>query len=987
MFVGMVQAKRLALGQRPAERAVFRKLHGVARGTLQMLPNLPPELKVGVFARQSLTAWVRFSSDTTPTSPDLGSTLGIGLKVWGVDGRNAMDETGDVADFIMQNYPVFFVDDAQAMCEFTYAGVVANDYPGYLARHPKTNGILNAMSAQVAGSVLTTQYWAILPFAFGSEHYAKYSLVPEPPPQSDPAINVPTDAKNYLGLDLAQRLSGSDYRYTFMVQLVPRKDNPPLEQATEEWPVDKYPYIPVATLILPRQDITVRGQADYGQELSFNIWRTPVEQTPQGSIAAARKVAYNSGAALRHQANGQPLQQPLQPRETPAAPERDATTAPLRDTTTAPLRDDCIVKAVIYPSIGVARVGNAPDGYVVGPEVTHPLPRMANTEPGQNPYRNAAGQLYPQAARFRIYGCNAKGDVIKELTAPGAGADIKWTVHLANKKAAWYSFQLALDIPEAASADPSTLRNPTVSDRASLVLDAGAHSIQVGAGPQEQKLVAGKFMHSGQDVYLGKMWHEPADARLLVTGGTGFSASFDGSVAITFANNDGWHDDVSDGPVTATVSYGGTALPVTPSWLIVAPPDYGPQCKSVRTMWDLMRDVAIQAGTLPKPPRPSFTQDIYPVFERMTQLQWVNAGFAAGFGWNAPSDFTRSEWIARLNDRSLANMETRRVLKNSFRHQDVDASSPVPWPWLYGDAMNIPTPPTPRAFTSLTMTQLSMLDQWVAGDFDDDWGKVPIYTDFDQVPLAEQGDMLTRAALEFCLADAFHPGCEMTWPVRTPTMYMAPFRFAHAPKGWIEPGMGEILTADSVTIGNGPLYGQLPGGITRWMAVPWQTDTASCRSGYTPAYDPYVPSFWPARVPNQVLTRENYQIVMDPEKPAKERLAAFANRASWIAPLGTTSYTDAINNMIKAYDHLGVVEVNPGPTDDTGKTLFPPFIQVEDQHKPIPDSPEAKAKSAHRTMMSASPRTTTNLGGLTEVATLDLSNIDKVHRFPRGLRP
>src|SRR6201999_2131191 len=115
--------------------------------------------------------------------------------------------------------------------------------------------------------------------------------------------------------------------------------------------------------------------------LSFNIWRTPVEQTPQGSIAAARKVVYNSGAAMRHQANGQPLEQPLQPRQAAATPKPD----------------DCIVKAVIYPSIGGARVGNAPDGYVVGPEVTHPEPRMANTTPGHNPYRNAAGQLYPQA--------------------------------------------------------------------------------------------------------------------------------------------------------------------------------------------------------------------------------------------------------------------------------------------------------------------------------------------------------------------------------------------------------------------------------------------------------------------------------------------------------------------------------------------------------------------------------------------------------------
>ena len=39
--------------------------------------------------------------------------------------------------------------------------------------------------------------------------------------------------------------------------------------------------------------------------------------------------------------------------------------------------------------------------------------------------------------------------------------------------------------------------------------------------------------------------------------------------------------------------------------------------------------------------------------------------------------------------------------------------------------------------------------------------------------------MLDRAALEFCLADAFHPGCEMTWPVRHASMYMAPFRIRH----------------------------------------------------------------------------------------------------------------------------------------------------------------------------------------------------------------
>ncbi|WP_052710468.1 LodA/GoxA family CTQ-dependent oxidase [Azospirillum thiophilum] len=976
MFIGMVQMKRLALGQKPAERAVFRKLHGTVGGRLVMNPDRPEALRVGVFAKDELPAWVRFSSDTGPTSPDLNSTLGIGLKVWGVDGVNALGEAGDVADFIMQNFPVFFVDDAQAMCEFTYAGVVLNDYPGYLAKHPKTNAILNRMSAQVDGSVLTTQYWAILPFAFGPDRYAKYSLVPEAPPPGHPAVNVPTDDKNYLATDLTDRLSENEYRFTFMLQVVPKSAGYPLDKATEEWPTDQYPYQPVATLILPKQDVCARGQADYGQELAFNIWRTPVEQTPQGSIAAVRKLVYDHGAAVRHQANGQPLEQPTRPRgEAPPPPV-----------------DDCIVKAVIHPAIGVARIGNAPDGYFVGPEVSNPKPEIVDGTRTDNPYRDAEGRLLPQAARFRIYGVNAMGRIVRELTGEDGKADITWKVHLANKKSAWYAFQLALDIPEASAVDPSTLRNPTVTnkDREALVLDAGEHEIRVGHGKQSRKMVAGKFMHQGEPVRLGRMWCE-TDGRLLVTGGRGRSASYNGTKAITFGNNEGWHDDVSDGPVDATVTLNGVELPVTPAWIVVAPPNYGPQQKSVRTMWDLMRDVAIQAGTLPKPTRPSFTYDIYPVFERMTGLQWVNAGFAAGFGWRSANDFTSPDWIARLNDRSLANQETRRVLKNAFRHDAVDSWSPTPWPWVYGDAMNIPPAETPRQYTSLTQTQLAMLDQWVAGDFDDDWGKVPVYTEFDQVPLERQGEVLTKAALDFCLADAFHPGCEMTWPVRAATMYMEPFRFAHAPKGWVEPGMGAILSSDTVTIPNGPLYGQLPGGITRWMAVPWQTDTASCRSGYSADYDPYVPTFWPARVPNEVLTRENYEIVIDAAQPAQVRLAAFANRAAWVAPLGTTSYTDQINNMIHHFDHLGVVEVNPGPTDEEGARLFPPLIGVEDQHTPIPDAGDtvdAKAvRARHHTMKSDAPSATGGGGGrLAERTPVDLSRIDKVRRFPRGLR-
>jgi hypothetical protein len=223
--------------------------------------------------------------------------------------------------------------------------------------------------------------------------------------------------------------------------------------------------------------------------------------------------------------------------------------------------------------------------------------------------------------------------------------------------------------------------------------------------------------------------------------------------------------------------------------------------------------------------------------------------------------------------------------------------------------------------------------------------------------------LLDRASLEFCLADAFHPGCEMTWPMRTAGLYVAPFRLAHAPPGWIEPDYGPVLGADLINLPNGPLLGgQLAGGITRWMAVPWQTDTASCRSGYLKSYDPYVPTFWPARVPNQVLSRADYEIVADPEQPLADRLAAFARRASWLRPLGSKSYTDQINNMIAHFDHLGVVEPRRGPTSGP----FPTVLEVEDLH------PAAEALAA-----AVGPRAAEEL---------DLSGIDKMRRFPHGLR-
>jgi L-lysine epsilon oxidase C-terminal domain len=144
----------------------------------------------------------------------------------------------------------------------------------------------------------------------------------------------------------------------------------------------------------------------------------------------------------------------------------------------------------------------------------------------------------------------------------------------------------------------------------------------------------------------------------------------------------------------------------------------------------------------------------------------VNEGFAAGFGWKGLFDVSPAT-IARLAAADPSNAEWRKVLANQFRtsslerNDTVDSWAPVPWPWVYGDAMNLPPALSPRQHSSLTDLQLSQLQQWAAGNFDADYdpGR-SIPRRIEDVPVAAQGDTLTKAALDFCLADAFHPGCE-----------------------------------------------------------------------------------------------------------------------------------------------------------------------------------------------------------------------------------
>ncbi|WP_327729595.1 LodA/GoxA family CTQ-dependent oxidase [Streptomyces sp. NBC_00487] len=917
MFVDRSQGDRIARGQDPVERPVFLKPHGTARGTLTVRADLPDELRVGFleFARQrpeGLTAWVRFSSDTVPSRPDLLTTLGVGVKLFGVPGAKLLDgeRDADTQDLLMQNHDVFFVDTARDMCEFTRAGVVHHDYESYLRDHPVTRRILDDM-AKTEDSVLTATYWGVLPYAFGTEsaesaeRFVKYKLVPAGCAPADPAATPPEENPGYLGTDLAHRLAAGDAAFDLLVQFRTDAEAMPLDRATVRWDETVSAPVPVARLTLDRQDVRGRGQAAYGANLAFNPWHSLAEHRPVGSIAEARRTVYKASADRRRDAGGIPAAEP--------GPARPPSTEP-------PGRDTRVVRAAIHPAIGVARVGDSADGFVLAPETEDEPPLPTGS------YKDATGALKRQAARFRIYGYNAAGEPVAELTADNA--EVRWTVHVANKKAAWYQFQLALDIPEAARAEESQLRNPLVAgpDRGRLVIDPGSRSVRGRdrAGGPELRFDTGRFLRI--PVYLGELRTDGA-GRLIFLGGRGVAESVDFKEAEDFANNDGWYDDISDGPVTAEVRVDGRVLPVEPAWVVVGPPNYAPELKSVRTLYDLLRDAFVTAGTLPEPKKVSFTHDILPILRRLCDLQWVNQGLATLFGHGGREHFLDPDLLAALADPGARHEELRRQISKAMRDPDRDGTSPIPWPPVYGDAMSLPAV-SARQYLALSPLQTRLLARWTRGEFVPDLvpGAAATPKPLDRLPLADRPAALDRAALSFCLADAFHPGCEITWPMRHTTLYSAPFRIRHLPPG-PDRMYGRVLTPQTALAYDGPLYAQGPGHLTRWMAVPWQTDTASCRSGYESRYDPYLPTFWPARVPNHVLAEEDYLIAVDTTRPREERLAAFARRAPWDRWL-PKPYKATINAMVKDFGRLGLVERRPGATDDP---LLPAEMLVESE--------------------------------------------------------
>lgn len=605
-----------------------------------------------------------------------------------------------------------------------------------------------------------------------------------------------------------------------------------------------------------------------------------------------------------------------------------------------------IARVAIFPAIGFARVGNASEWFHA-PEV----PGLMDEPKGG--FKDAQGRIKKQAQRFRLYGYDDQGRVVRELDA---SFNPKWTVHVANTKAAWYGFVNAMDRGDAAPGVPGAQRNPFIvgdKRRDMLVIDPGPVSIEGKStntdGADTAYRMQGRFWQS-LDVPLGHLRTDEA-GRLLVFPADGVSrTAIEQNPVRDFTNNDGWHDDWCDGWVKATVQIDGKTLECEPAWVVSCGPKFAPQMEPIVTLYDAAREAMISLGRLSEPgDKVSFRRDVLPILRRSGQMQWVASATFLGTAWQKVGDLSDPDTLAALAEPGeQARAQRQRVLE-AFRRPGGDDTRAHALPLMLGDGVNYPD--SPHSWLTLTKTQYNILSLWAQGKFDNDFhdAKMDAYTSLDKIPLELQPEALTRAALDACSGGAFHPGVEITWPIRHPELFQGkdqtrlPFRLALSPRKNLVQDMGYQLNPVNVFAGNpnitdtdekgAPVGPQAPGDLTRWMGVPWQGDAFSCQAVQTADSFP-TPIWWPALLPVDVLPEAFYTQLMDPNLSLEERLRFYHSRVPWArgaSGIGLhveAGYTDGLRRMIELWTRMGVVVKRPGPVGLAG---VPPELYVEVQ--------------------------------------------------------
>lgn len=536
----------------------------------------------------------------------------------------------------------------------------------------------------------------------------------------------------------------------------------------------------------------------------------------------------------------------------------------------------------IHPAIGVARVGNAdPDDFFVGPERPGQAVVGVSGVGSTTPPFKAGGRIKRQAARFRIFEYTEKGGIwspSREVTVADKDVvDLTWTVHVANKKASFFTFDGLAGSPLLPKQPARTRRNPGVPDRRTLEIDPLPRSVS-GADAKPVLIDKGKSTNPGKEsrpkpqpvpaiTSLGQL-RTDAKGRLVFVPAAGVVGARAGAPITQYANNNGWFDDVCDGPVSARLrlKVGGktVTVPVQGAWVLVGPPDFAPDLPQLVTLYDVLLDVAVRGGLVPK------DESLYTT-GALTRMSGMAKDLSGGGTTLSSYKVSFDADVAPILRSAIASMWTFQPAQHS--HATLGGPAPVAAMWGLlsdpaqpnalrdsifrrlrkpGTAGRTPSDDMPRLLgddpydkfktgrigLSLTVTQYAIMERWAKGAFlASSLGPTSLNT--PPVVLAITPDGLDRAALEFASGGAFFPGIEVGWMIREPGIFVEPFR--------VKTGAGSRYVGDKA----GTVVG--PGYFSRQMALPWLADFLQCQTEQQALAVPKSDwGWWPSQRPDFV---------------------------------------------------------------------------------------------------------------------------------------
>ena len=285
-----------------------RMIAGTKNAQFEVLADIPEDLRAELFQPgKSYSARVRFSNASTIEQPDLARDLrGAAVRVIAYNGK--------LHDFLMTNAPYSHARDARQFMIIASA-VVRVGRPAALwklrgwrtvaglVRIAMRLGPKEAMrvlrtireqTSRPVASLASESYWSRAPFAFGPVA-VKFKLEPA----EIAGQRGSTEAAPDLRAEIISRLREGDVRFDFKIQRYVDEERTPIEDGTVEWKEADAPFVTVARLVIPAQELDAEDEAEI-DGYAFNPWNASVDDfRPLGSMNRARRLVYSASAKLR----------------------------------------------------------------------------------------------------------------------------------------------------------------------------------------------------------------------------------------------------------------------------------------------------------------------------------------------------------------------------------------------------------------------------------------------------------------------------------------------------------------------------------------------------------------------------------------------------------------------------------------------------------------------------------------------------------------